>query len=327
MQVNSGIGGQAVMDGIMMRAGDSYAVAVRCENGETVVKKEVYKSILPASFAKIPVLRGVSAFVDSLVLGTKTLMWSAEATGAFDDEDSQSDKNVSVDDTENAEASSKKEPEEHKGMMALTVIFSILFTFGIFIVLPFLLSSLLGKTGMPQTAISVAEAFIRVGILLLYFYLISKVPDIQKVFAYHGAEHKCINCIETNKPLTPDNVLASSREHKRCGTSFLLVVVMISVIVFLLLGLLGLKTFWARLLVRLLLIPVIAGVSYEWLRLMAVSDSKAVSVLTKPGLMLQHFVTREPDREMTEVAIRAVEEVFDWREWQEKTFGAKDTEA
>ncbi len=312
---NSGIGGQAVLEGIMMRCGDRYSVGVRDENGEIQIKIEPWKSVIPVQgIGKIPILRGVAAFVDSLVIGTSALMWSAEIAG--DEEETEEERRKRQ---EKAAAGGEEEDSRAwKLMMTGTVLISILFSVGLFIILPYFLASFLRRFGASEIIVSLAEAVLRIAIFLTYMLLISRMKDIQRVFAYHGAEHKCINCIENGLPLTVDNVLASSRQHKRCGTSFMLVVVVISVVCFLIVGALGITSPLARFASRIVLIPVIAGFSYEFLRLAAVSDNTVVCTLAKPGLALQKLVTREPDAEMAEVAIAAVEAVFDWRKWQEE---------
>ena len=307
MQKSSNIGGQAVMEGIMMRNGDTYSVAVRKPDHTIEMKTEPFRSIAPSpSLRKIPIIRGTVAFVDSLVVGTGALMWSAEYAAEDEEEAAKKEENP------------EKEARTWKILMTVTVIISICFSVGLFVVLPYLLASLLRRIGSPEVVVSLAEALLRIVIFLLYMLLISRMEDIQRVFAYHGAEHKCINCIENGWELNVENVLKSSRRHKRCGTSFLLIVIVISVIAFLILGLMGITSPLMRIGLRLLLIPVIAGVSFEFLRVAGSSDNPVVCKLAAPGLALQGLVTREPDAEMAEVAISAVNAVFDWRQWQEK---------
>ncbi len=309
MQKSSNIGGQAVMEGIMMRAGDKYSIGVRKPNGEIELTVRPYKSICSWKGAmKVPILRGVISFIDSMVVGISSLTWSAE----FAAEDEEEAAKVKT------EAEKKKEKRTWDIAMAGTVVFAIAFSVGLFILLPYFLAGILRGAGVPEVWVSVAEALLRVAIFLLYMFLISRMKDIQRVFAYHGAEHKCINCVENGWDLTVENVLRASRRHKRCGTSFLLIVIVISVICFFFVGLLGIRTPLFRLLTRLLLIPLIAGVAFEFLRLAGSSDHPVVCTLAKPGLALQGLVTREPDGQMVEVAIAAVNAVFDWREFQGK---------
>ena len=305
MQRSSNIGGQAVMEGIMMRNGGTYSVAVRKPDHTIELKTEPYKSLAPKWVGKVPIVRGMFAFVDSLRLGIGSLMWSAEFA-AEDEEEEKTEKDP------------EKEAREWKIIMTVTMIVSIGFSIGLFVVLPYLLSSLLRKVGANEVLISVTEALLRVAIFLLYMFLISRMKDIQRVFSYHGAEHKCINCIENGLDLNVENALKSSRRHKRCGTSFLLIVIVISVIAFLFIGLLGITSPLWRFLTRIILIPIIAGVAFEFLRLAGSSDNPVVCTLAKPGLTLQGLVTREPDAEMAEVAIAAVNAVFDWKAWQKE---------
>ena len=308
MQRSSNIGGQAVMEGIMMRNGGTYSVAVRKPDHTIELKTEPYKSLAPKWVGKVPIVRGMFAFVDSLRVGIGSLMWSAEF--AAEDEEEEAEKKQEKD--------PEKEAREWKIIMTITMIVSIGFSVGLFVVLPYLLSSLLRRIGAHEILVSVTEALLRVVIFMLYMFLISRMKDIQRVFSYHGAEHKCINCIESGLDLNVENVLKSSRRHKRCGTSFLLIVIVISVIAFLFIGLLGITSPLWRFLVRIILVPVIAGVAFEFLHVAGASDNPVVCTLAKPGLALQGLVTRDPDAEMAEVAIAAVNAVFDWKAWQEE---------
>lgn len=313
MQKSSGIGGQAILEGIMMRNRKKYSLAVRKPDHEIEVAVRDYKSVLGFKGSeKIPIIRGVIAFVDSLVVGVSCTMWSAQF---FDDEEEGPKK-------EKTNKEKKKDERVWNAMMTGTVIFSIVFSVALFILLPYFLANLLRFAGTSQTLILLAEALLRIAIFLLYMVLISRMKDIQRVFSYHGAEHKCINCIEHGLPLTTENVLKSSRQHKRCGTSFLLIVVVISVICFLLLGLLGITSPLWKVLSRIILIPVIAGISFELLRYAGQHDNRFINILVAPGLALQKLVTREPDADMAEVAIRAVEAVFDWKTWESENFSS-----
>ena len=295
------------MEGIMMRNGDTYSVAVRKPDKSIEMKTEPFRSVVSAPWVrKTPIIRGMVAFVDSLIVGTGALMWSAEY--AVEDEEEAARK----------EENPEKEERTWKILMTVTVFISICFSVGLFVVLPYLLASLLRRAGTSEIIVSLAEAFLRIAIFLIYMTIISRMKDIQRVFAYHGAEHKCINCIENGWELNVENVLRASRRHKRCGTSFLLIVIVISVIAFLVLGLFGITSPLLRIGLRLLLIPIIAGISFEFLRIAGTSDNPIVCTLAAPGLALQGLVTREPDEEMAEVAISAVNAVFDWKEWQEK---------
>ena len=307
---SSNIGGQAVLEGIMMRHGDDYAVAVRKPDGEIFVQKDEYHSVIKwKALTKIPFIRGVFNFIDSMVLGIKTLMFSSEF---YEDEEEVKDRKELT-----AEEAAKKERQE-KWMMNATVAISVVIAVAVFMVLPYFLSSLL-KPLMPSYHLrTLVEGFVRIGIFILYIALISRMDDIQRTFMYHGAEHKCINCIEHGLPLTVENVRISSRQHKRCGTSFIFFVLAISVI---LLMLIQVESPVMRVIVRIALIPVIAGISYEVLKLAGRSENSIVNLLSKPGLAIQKLTTKEPDDSMIEVAIQAVEAVFDWRAYEAENFG------
>ena len=306
---SSNIGGQAVLEGIMMRHGDDYAVAVRKPDGEIFVQKEEYHSVIKwKALTKIPFVRGVFNFIDSMVLGIKTLMFSAEFYE--DEEEVKSEKELTE------EEIAKKEKQE-KWMMNATVAISVVIAVAVFMVLPYFLSSLL-KPLMPSYHLrTLVEGFVRIGIFILYIALISRMDDIQRTFMYHGAEHKCINCIEHGLPLTVDNVRICSRQHKRCGTSFLFFVLAISII---LLMLIQVESPLMRVIVRIALIPVIAGISYEVLKLAGRSENPIINLLSRPGLAIQKLTTKEPDDSMIEVAIQAVEAVFDWRAYEAENF-------
>ena len=306
---SSNIGGQAVLEGIMMRHEDDYAVAVRKPDGEIFVQKEEYHSVIKwKALTKIPFIRGVFNFIDSMVLGIKTLMFSAEFYE--DEEEVKSEKELTE------EEIAKKEKQE-KWMMNATVAISVVIAAAVFMVLPYFLSSLL-KPLMPSYHLrTLVEGFVRIGIFILYIALISRMDDIQRTFMYHGAEHKCINCIEHGLPLTVDNVRISSRLHKRCGTSFLFFVLAISII---LLMLIQVESPLMRVIVRIALIPVIAGISYEVLKLAGRSENPIINLLSRPGLAIQKLTTKEPDDSMIEVAIQAVEAVFDWRAYEAENF-------
>ena len=308
---SSGIGGQAVMEGIMMRNGSEYSVAVRKENGEIEVKKETYKGVgSKCKLFRLPFIRGIFSFVDSLVLGMKSLNYSAS---------------LFMEDCEEEEEPGRFEKwlqkkfgdKAEKVIMDLTMVISIILAMGIFMVFPTWVSTLMKPLLGNGIWMALFEGVLRIAIFIAYVGLISLMPDIKRTYMYHGAEHKCINCIEHGMPLTVENVMKSSKEHKRCGTSFLLIVMVISILFFLVIRP---ETLWLRLVSRILLIPVIAGVSFEFLRLAGNSDNPVVNLLSKPGLMLQGLTTKEPDEKMAEVAICAVEAVFDWKAYEEANF-------
>ncbi|MGN0336304.1 MAG: DUF1385 domain-containing protein [Lachnospiraceae bacterium] len=297
----SGIGGQAVMEGVMMKNKDTYAVAVRKSDGEIIVEKKEYKGIFGNGFfVRLPLVRGVVNFIDSLVLGMSSLTYSA----SFFEEEGEK-KEVSAD-----EAAKAKKKED--AMMGGTVALSIVLAVAIFMLLPYWLSTFFTRLGWSDTGIAVAEGVIRVAIFLAYVVGISLMKDIQRVYMYHGAEHKCINCIENGMDLTVENVKKNSRLHKRCGTSFLFFVVIVSVILFIFIRV---ESPVLRVVVRILLIPLIAGISYELIRLAGRSEGKIIGLLSKPGMLLQKLTTREPDDDMIEVGIASVEAVFDWKDY------------
>ncbi len=308
---SSGIGGQAVMEGIMMRNGSEYSVAVRKENGEIEVKKETYKGVgSKCKLFRLPFIRGIFSFVDSLVLGMKSLNYSASLfmeDGEEEEEPGRFEKWLQKKFGDKAE----------KVIMDLTMVISIILAMGIFMVFPTWVSTLMKPLLGNGIWMALFEGVLRIAIFIAYVGLISLMPDIKRTYMYHGAEHKCINCIGHGLPLTVENVMKSSKEHKRCGTSFLLIVMVISILFFLVIRP---ETLWLRLVSRILLIPVIAGVSFEFLRLAGNSDNPVVNLLSKPGLMLQGLTTKEPDEKMAEVAICAVEAVFDWKAYEEANF-------
>ena len=304
---SSNIGGQAVLEGIMMKNRDRYAVAVRKPDGEIFVQTEEFHSVIGRykKLTTIPFVRGVFNFIDSMVLGIKTLTFSA----SFYEEEEE--------EKEFSEAEQKKKEKQESLLMAGTVAFSIVAAVAIFMVLPYFLSSLMKPVVPSYHLRTVIEGFVRIGIFIIYILLISRMKDIQRTFMYHGAEHKCINCIEHGLPLTVENVRNSSRQHKRCGTSFLFFVLAISIILLLLIRV---ESPLMRVVVRIVLLPVIAGVSYEVLKLAGNSDNPVVNLLSKPGMAIQKMTTSEPDDGMIEVAIQAVEAVFDWRAYERDNF-------
>lgn len=299
----SGIGGQAVMEGVMMKNGDRYAVAVRTPDNEITVDVQDHKPI-GAAFSKVPIIRGVVAFIDSLVLGIKTLTYSSSF---YEEEEPSEKKELSEDEL-------KKKERDDKLIMTGTVCLSVVFAVGIFMLLPYFLSRLLKDVISSAALLALIEGVIRVALFVGYVAAISLMKDIKRVFMYHGAEHKSINCIEHGLPLTVENVRTQSRQHRRCGTSFLLIVMLISVVLFMFIRV---DNAWLRVLIRLLLVPIIAGIAYEFIKLAGRSNSKVVEVLSKPGLALQNLTTREPDDSMIECAIASVEAVFDWKDFLE----------
>ncbi len=312
---SSGIGGQAVLEGIMMKNHDEYAVAVRNADHDIVKIKKQYKGLgSKCKVFRLPFVRGIFSFIDSMILGMKTLTFSADIYGENEEEEPSKVE---------AWLADKLGERFEKLIMGLTIAFSIVLAVVIFMMLPVFLSSLL-KPILPSLFWqSLLEGLIRIGIFLGYVSLISLMKDIQRVYMYHGAEHKCINCIEHGMPLTVENVRKSSRFHKRCGTSFLIFVVLISVILFIIIQV---DSLWMRMITRVLLIPVIAGISYEVLRMAGNSDHIVINLISKPGLWVQRITTKEPTDDMIEVAIAAVEEVFDWKKYLREEFQYEESE-
>lgn len=305
----SGIGGQAVLEGVMMKNRDKYAVAVRKPNGEIEVEVEEYKGICgDRKFAKLPFIRGVFAFIDSLVLGMKVTTYSASF---YEEEDEKPSKTE-----EKLEKMLGSKADDI--MMTFTVILSVIIAVALFMLLPLFLSDLLGKYIRNASVIAMIEGLIRILIFIGYITGISLMKDIKRLYMYHGAEHKCINCIEKGRPLTVKDVKRSSRLHKRCGTSFLLFVVLVSVVVFFFIRV---DNMALKLILRITLVPVIAGISYEIIRLAGRSDNIIVRIISAPGLWMQKLTTKEPDEDMIEVAIASVEAVFDWKAYLKDTFG------
>ena len=300
---SSNIGGQAVLEGIMMRNGGKYSVGVRKADGDIAVDVQDYKSVIPwQTPLKIPFIRGIFNFVDSLVLGMKTLTYSASF---FEEEEEE---------ILTAEEAAKREKTD-KLIMNLTVAVAVVLAAAIFMVLPYFLSSIVEKHTSSHLIMTVFEGVIRVVIFLLYILLISRTKDIRRTFMYHGAEHKCINCIEHGLELNVENVRKSSKQHKRCGTSFLFFVMIVSIIFCFFITA---ESQIVRVLLRIALLPFIAGVSYEIIRLAGNSDNPVINALSRPGMWVQNMTTKEPDDSMIEVGIRAVEAVFDWRTWQKE---------
>lgn len=305
----SGIGGQAVLEGVMMRNKDKYAIAVRKPDNEIdVVTRQCKSNENRSKICSVPIIRGVVSFVDSLVLGMSSLTYSSSFY-----EDPKEQEPTKADNVAKAIFREKLDSV----IMTITILFSVILAIALFMVAPYYISRLLAKFIVSQWVLNLIEGLVRVLIFIIYILLISLMSDIKRTFMYHGAEHKCINCIEHGMALTVDNVRASSKEHKRCGTSFIFLVMFISVIFFIFIRM---PNPFLQIVVRILLVPVIAGVSYEVIRWAGSSDSKAVMIVSKPGLWLQKLTTREPDDSMIEVGIKAVEAVFDWKEFLDEYY-------
>ena len=309
------IGGQAVIEGVMMKNMDRYAVSVRKPNGKIETKVEECVSFAEKHpLFQLPVFRGMANFLESMVIGMKTLNYSASF---YEDEEEQTESR-----TEQLLEKILGEKAE-KIIMGIVLVFSLAISIGLFMILPYIASEALGKLIRNEYVILFMEGIIRIAIFLGYIVLISRMEDIKRVFMYHGAEHKTINCLEAGVPLTPENVDNFSRLHKRCGTSFIFIVMIISMVFFFFIRV---DTIWLRIVLRLLFLPLVAGVSYEFIRLAGSSDHPLVQIFSKPGLALQKLTTKEPDHSMIEVAIASVEGVFDWREYLKEEFGWKPEE-
>ena len=298
------IGGQAVIEGVMMKNMDRYAVSVRKPNGKIETKVEECVSFAEKHpLFQLPVFRGMANFLESMVIGMKTLNYSASF---YENEEEQTESR-----TEQLLEKILGEKAE-KIIMGIVLVFSLAISIGLFMILPYIASEALGKLIRNEYVILFMEGIIRIAIFLGYIVLISRMEDIKRVFMYHGAEHKTINCLEAGVPLTPENVDNFSRLHKRCGTSFIFIVMIISMVFFFFIRV---DIIWLRIVLRLLFLPLVAGVSYEFIRLAGSSDHPLVQIFSKPGLALQRLTTKEPDHSMIEVAIASVEGVFDWREY------------
>lgn len=305
----SGIGGQAVLEGIMMKNKDQYAVAVRKPNGEIEVEVEHYHGIIHGSkLMEVPFIRGIFQFLDSLILGMRSLNFSATF---YEEEESRETA------TDRAFQKLFKDKAE-KVFSGLVMALSLVLAIAIFMVLPYYITSFFEDYIRNASLLAIVEGLIRILIFVVYVASISLMKDIKRVYMYHGAEHKCINCIEKGRPLTVKNVMRSSRLHKRCGTSFMLFVVLVSIVVFFFIRV---ENPVYRVLLRIALVPVIAGISYEIIRLAGRSDNILVKIISAPGMWLQRLTTKEPDESMAEVAIAAVEAVFDWKNYLYETFG------
>ena len=305
---NSGIGGQAVLEGVMMKNKEAYAIAVRKDNGEIDLEITEYHGVMHGSvLTKVPFIRGVFNFIDSFILGMRSINHSADLFAVTDDPETGFDRFMKKIFKDKAE----------KVTSGFTVLLSVILALGLFIFLPYYLSSILERYIMNSSLLALVEGLIRLVIFLLYLLAISLLKDIRRLFMYHGAEHKCINCIEHGHELSVANVKKASRLHKRCGTSFLLFVMVISIILFMFIKV---DNPALRIVFRLLLIPVIAGISYEVIKLAGRSDNIIVNLLSAPGLALQFITTKEPDDDMIEVAIKSVEGVFDWKGFLEEKF-------
>ena len=305
----SGIGGQAVLEGVMMKNKEKYAVAVRKPDGEIEVEVETYQGLAHGSkFKELPFIRGIFNFLDSLILGTRALNYSASFYEEEEGKETKFDKAMDKMSGGNGE----------KLLSGIVTVISIMLAVGIFIVLPYFISSLFESFIRNRSLMSIIEGVIRIALFLLYVWGISAMKDIRRLYQYHGAEHKCINCIEKGRPLTVHNVMHSSRLHKRCGTSFIFFVMLVSIVLFFFIQV---DNVAEKVIFRILLMPVVAGISYEIIRLAGRTDNIFIKILSAPGMWIQRMTTKEPDESMAEVAIASVEAVFDWKKYLQDTFG------
>ncbi|MDY6314051.1 MAG: DUF1385 domain-containing protein [Clostridia bacterium] len=293
------IGGQAVIEGIMMRGPSDIAIAVRKSDGEIVIDKKPVKSV-KYKILKLPIIRGVFNFFSSLVTGVKSLMFSAEFVDIEGDEQEEPSK---IDKWLTEKLGDKLKDIAIYFSVAVSLVFSVL----LFIMLPAFLTGFIKKLGAGHSIIILAEGVVRIAIFMGYLFLVSKMKDIQRVFEYHGAEHKSIYCYEHGEELTVENVKKYTRLHPRCGTSFLFIVMIISIIVFFFIKS---DVWYLRLVYRLLLLPVVAGISYEIIKLAGRYDTPLTRAVSKPGMWLQYFTTREPDDSQIEVAIVSLKAVI-----------------
>ena len=305
----SGIGGQAVLEGVMMKNKEKYAVAVRKPDGEIEVEVETYQGLAHGSkFKELPFIRGIFNFLDSLILGTRALNYSASFYEEEEGKETKFDKAMDKMSGGNGE----------KLLSGIVTVISIMLAVGIFIVLPYFISSLFESFIRNRSLMAIIEGVIRIALFLLYVWGISAMKDIRRLYQYHGAEHKCINCIEKGRPLTVHNVMRSSRLHKRFGTSFIFFVMLVSIVLFFFIQV---DNVAEKVILRILLMPVVAGISYEIIRLAGRTDNVFIKILSAPGMWIQRMTTREPDESMAEVAIASVEAVFDWKKYLQDTFG------
>ena len=305
----SGIGGQAVLEGVMMKNKEKYAVAVRKPDGEIEVEVETYQGLAHGSkFKELPFIRGIFNFLDSLILGTRALNYSASFYEEEEGKETKFDKAMDKMSGGNGE----------KLLSGIVTVISIMLAVGIFIVLPYFISSLFESFIRNRSLMAIIEGVIRIALFLLYVWGISAMKDIRRLYQYHGAEHKCINCIEKGRPLTVHNVMRSSRLHKRCGTSFIFFVMLVRIVLFFFIQV---DNVAEKVILRILLMPVVAGISYEIIRLAGRTDNVFIKILSAPGMWIQRMTTREPDESMAEVAIASVEAVFDWKKYLQDTFG------
>jgi len=304
--VYSGIGGQAVLEGVMMRNKNKYAVAVRKPDGKIEVDTRELNYDPKSLLRRIPFIRGIIVFADSLSLGMNIISYSASF---YEEEEEETGFDRAL-----KKIFGKRADDV---VMGFTILCSVIMAIALFMLLPYGVSELLKRYVVSEGLVLLIEGILRMLVFIIYVAAIALMKDIKRLYQYHGAEHKCINCIESGRPLTVKNVKRTSRFHKRCGTSFLLLVVIIGIV---LCFFIRTDIIIFRILYRLLMIPVVAGIAYELLRASGRKDNIFLNIVSAPGLWLQRITTKEPDDEMIEVAIASVEAVFDWRKFEKKHF-------
>ena len=290
------VGGQAIIEGVMMKGAEDVAIAVRKPDGEIIVSKEKLKGNRK-TISKIPIIRGMFAFIDSMVLGVKALMYSAEF---IEEDEAEKEKNKNKKPT-------KLDEFLEKNIIWISVVMSIFFSVGLFILLPTVIVDVFKGLTESKLILNGIEGIVRIAIFLGYITAVSRMKDIKRVFEYHGAEHKSIFCYEHGEELTVENVRKHGRLHPRCGTSFLFIVMIVSILLF---SMFSWSSVWMRLAIRLLLIPVVAGISFEIIKWAGKSESKLSCIVSAPGMWLQKITTREPDDKQIEVAIEALKNVL-----------------
>ena len=302
------IGGQAVIEGVMMRNNEKFATAVRTADQKIVLDKREYLSLTKRyKVLGLPLIRGGVAFLESMVIGMKILTFSAEF--------------FEVEGEEQAPSKFEKFLEAKFGdrmndiIIVISMVLALALSIGLFFIVPAFLSQIMGRFLPEGRWMNLMDGIIRILILIGYVFLISRMKDIQRVFEYHGAEHKTINCYESGDEVTIENVMKHSRFHKRCGTNFIFIIVTVSIIV---LTIINVQTFWLRIGVRLLALPLIAGISYELLKIFGKFDNGLINIFASPGMALQRITTREPDASQVEIAITAFLNVLEEDTWKDE---------
>lgn len=294
------IGGQALIEGVMMRGKDNIAIAVRKPDGGIEVKVEKVTGLGKSSLLKIPLLRGVLGMISSMIIGTKALAWSAEVF-------SEEDPSYEVGGFEKW-LKDKFGDKADNFIVALSMVVALFLAFFLFGALPTLLINLLKSQTDNRVLLTTAEGILKIAVFITYIGAISFMKDIKRVFQYHGAEHKAIHCIENGKELTVENVKSFTTLHPRCGTSFLIIVLAVSIVVF---SFVTWSSVWMRIVLKLVFLPLIAGIAYEIIKWAGKNDNAFVNIVSYPGLMMQKLTTKEPDDSQIEVAIAALSKVIE----------------